>query len=456
MKLTIIYPCLGRTPGRRYVRSWQMEPLPAAHLAGLTPAAVAITFFDDRMEPIDYDRPTDLVAITVETYTAKRSYQIASEYRRRGVPVVMGGFHATLVTDECLEHAEAVVVGEAEDLWATVLADFRAGKLQRVYRSTGRPDISTAMPDRRIFAGKDYLPVGLIEAGRGCPLRCDFCAIQSAFHGTRSHRAVATIVKEIQGIQKKTKLIFFVDDNIGADLRWARSLFEALIPLKIRWVSQATVNMVRDPELLALMKQSGCAGVLIGFESLQPENLAQMNKGFNPSRAEAEEAIRRLHQAGIALYATFVFGYDHDTRESFRDTIDFAIRNKIFMIALNHCPPFPGTPLYARLEAEGKLLYPKWWLAEEYKYGQVPYRTALPPEVIQQECVAARKVFYGPRSILRRLPTRSVFQDLTMLRSYLFINALLRVEASQRENYPLGDLGFTGPLLTVGEGRGGP
>jgi radical SAM superfamily enzyme YgiQ (UPF0313 family) len=451
VKVTLIYPCMGRRVGKRYVRSWQMEPLPAAHLAGLTPPDIEVVFYDDRMESIPYDEPTDLVALTVETYTAKRAYQIASEYRLRGVPVVMGGFHPTLVTEEVLDYAECVVVGEAEELWPQLLADFRRGQLQRIYRTDKRPDISQTMPDRSIFAGKNYLPFALIEAGRGCPLKCEFCSIQSCFHATQTQRSVDAIITEVKSIKEKTNLFFFVDDNLIAHLDYARELFTRLKPLSIRWVAQATINMTYDDEMLSLMKESGCIGVLIGFESLNEANLARMNKGFNARHGGPEEAVRKLHAHGIVLYATFVFGYEDDTPEAFQETIDFCIRNRIFMVAFNHCTPFPGTPLYERLGQEGRLLYDKWWLDDRYQYGQVPYQTSLSSETIQWECVRARKKFYGPLSTLYRMRNKANVPDLFMLRNYLFINGLLRIEASQRENYPLGDLGFKGALLKVSD-----
>jgi radical SAM superfamily enzyme YgiQ (UPF0313 family) len=259
-------------------------------------------------------------------------------------------------------------------------------------------------------------------------------------------RSPEVIVEEIMQLKRKRSLFFFVDDNIVAHLDPAKELFRALIPLNIRWVSQASINMTYDRDLLELMKRSGCLGVLVGFESLNDDNLRSMNKGFNTARGGAAEAVKRLHEHDLLLYATFVFGYDGDTLESFRNTVQFGIDNKIFMMAFNHCTPFPGTPLYERLEQEGRLLYDKWWLDDRYRYGQVPYKTAVPPEVIQAECVKARKHFYGPRSILRRL-CRTNTPSLEMLRNYLFINLLLRKEASQREHYPLGDLGFQGELL---------
>ena len=190
MKVVFVHPSIGRRVGQRYIRSWQMERLPVAALAGATPGGVDFRFFDDRLEEVDFDAPADLAAISVETYTARRAYQIASEFRKRGVPVVMGGFHATLCPEEVADYAETVVIGEAEALWPEVIDDYRHGTPKRIYRAAGRPRMDRVVYDRTPFAGKRYLPIRLVETGRGCCFRCDFCAIQTFFEGSiaPSHR----------------------------------------------------------------------------------------------------------------------------------------------------------------------------------------------------------------------------------------------------------------------------
>ncbi|MDQ4076636.1 MAG: B12-binding domain-containing radical SAM protein [Chloroflexota bacterium] len=446
MRVTLVHPCIGRRVGEPYIKAWQMEPLPAATLAGLTPRDVEVRFYDDRMEAIPYDEPTDLVAISVETYTAKRAYQIASEYRRRGVPVVMGGFHATLVPEEVSEYAEATVIGEAELLWEQVIEDARQGRLQRFYRSTSRPPLTALRPDRSIFQGKRYLPIGLVEAGRGCHLRCEFCAIQSYFNQTQTRRPTEEIIEELKGIDRQ--LIFFVDDNITSNMAQAKEFFHALIPLKKRWVSQASINAAHDEEFLRLIKASGCQGLLIGFETLNPRNLKQMHKGFNQMKGGYEKALENLRRHQIRLYITFIFGYDEDTEDTFEEALAFAVQHRFYMVAFNHLTPFPGTPLYARLQREERLLYDKWWLDPGYSYNMVPFQPKrMSPEMVQRKCVDARARFYSLSSILKRSLDPVNRSDFFMWHNFFLINGTLRREVRQRDFFPLGDEGYQGELI---------
>jgi radical SAM superfamily enzyme YgiQ (UPF0313 family) len=423
-----------------------MEALPAATIAGLTPADVEVRFYDDRMERVPFDEPTDLVAISVETYTARRAYQIATEYRKRHVPVVMGGFHATLCPDEVAQHAEAVVCGEAELLWPHVVDDARHGRLEKFYRQTGRTSLSELKPDRSIFHGKTYLPIGLVESGRGCHFKCDFCAVQTVFKATQTRRPIDRIISEIESLKADRKLFFFVDDNITSNLAQAKEFFRALVPLRIRWVSQSSINAAHDEEFLELLTQSGCQGVLIGFESLDPANLKDMNKSFNMMRGGFETALANLRRHRIRVYGTFIFGYDRDTHESFDATVRFAKDQALYIAAFNHLTPFPGTPLYQRLQTEGRLLYERWWLDERYSYNKIPFLPrGMDPESLQQNCVAARREFYSWPSIFQRGFDGVNRSNWFMWRNFYVINALHRNDVSLRDHYPLGDELWQGP-----------
>lgn len=430
------------------MRTWQMEPLAIAALAALTPRDVELAFHDDRMEPIPFDRPTDLVAIPVETYTAKRAYQIASEYRRRGVPVVMGGFHATLATDEVALFAEAVVVGEAEGLWQEVVDDARAGRLKPIYRAETLPDLSAVRYDRRLFRHRHYLPIGLVETGRGCRFPCDFCAVQSFFHRTARNRPIDAILAEIATLKPEKKLFFFVDDNFAADLPRARELVAALAPAGIRWVTQMSINAAHDEEFVALLAASGCRGVLIGFETLDADVLKAMRKRFNMMKGGYAAALGNLRRHGIRVYGTFIFGYDGDRPDLFERAAGFAIENGFYLAAFNHLTPFPGTPLYGRLAGEGRLLYARWWLDDRYGYNDVPFRPRnMSGDEVRKGCIAARRTFYGWRSTLRRALDPVNRADAFMFRNFFLINGMHRVEVAARDRFPLGDPEWAGPLL---------
>jgi radical SAM superfamily enzyme YgiQ (UPF0313 family) len=449
MRLTLVHPCVGRRRGQPYIRTWQMEPLAPATIAGLTPRDrdTAIRFYDDRTEPIPFDEPADLVAMSVETYTARRAYEIASEYRRRGVPVVMGGFHPTLVPEEAAEYAESIVIGEAETIWPRVIDDFRNGRLQRVYRQPQRPALAGLRPDRSIFAGKRYLPVGLVEAGRGCHFRCEFCAVQAYFSNTQTRRPADDILDEIRGIDKP--LIFFVDDNITSNMDEAKEFFRRLIPLKVRWVSQASINAAHDEEFLRLIKASGCQGLLIGFETLNPDNLRRMRKSFNTMRGGYERALANLKRHEIPLYVTFILGYDEDNGDTIEETLAFAGRHRFYIVAFNHLTPFPGTPLYDRLRREGRLLYDRWWMDPGYRYGMVPFvPRGMTAEQVRDRCVEARQRFYSVPSIVRRAGNFALNRRAFFMWSHFFsINLLFRAEVLQRKDFPLGDESYDGPLI---------
>lgn len=446
--LTLIHPCVGRRAGMKgYIRTWQMEPVPAAMLAALTPPGVEKRFFDDRLEPIAYDAPTDLVAISVETYTARRAYQIASEYRRRGVPVVMGGFHATLCPEEVGRYCESLVIGEAERTFPELIDDYRHGRPQKVYRAEGRPAL-TVTPDRSIFAGKRYLGIRLVEFARGCRFKCDFCAITAFFGASQSHRPIERVLEELARVRRRGQMVFFIDDNLVSNLAAAKALMRALIPLKLRWVSQASINVAFDEEALELMRRSGCQGVLVGFESLEPAGLAEMNKRFNLMHGGPRQALANFRRHGIRIYGTFIFGYDADTADTIDTTVRFAQEEGLYIAAFNHITPFPGTPLERRLREAGRLRFERWWLDDAYRYNMVPFHPkGMSAEALEHHCVQARRRFYAWRSILARGRQRVNRATLYMLANFVAINALHQWDIEGRNGLPLGDATFRGQLL---------
>jgi radical SAM superfamily enzyme YgiQ (UPF0313 family) len=448
MRITIIHPAIGHRIGEKYIRSWQMEPLPAATIAGHTPKEVEIRFYDDRMEKIPYDEPTDAVAISLETYTAKRAYQIATEFRQRKVPVIFGGFHATLMPEEAERYAEAIVIGEAEEIWPTVIEDLQLGTLKKRYQAKERVPLDNIKVDRSIFAGKNYLPIGLIETGRGCRFPCDFCAIQTFFERSHRQRPIEHIVRELRELKHHKKVFFFVDDNFAANMDSTKTLMEALAPLHIRWITQMSINAAHDEEFLSLLSRSGCVGTLIGFESLNENNLRSMKKGFNTMKGGYQAALKNLKRHRIRVYATFVFGYENDTVESFDEAVEFAIDARFYIAAFNHLTPFPGTPLYKKLEAAGELKFDAWWLDDRYRYNDVPFKPKqISAEEITRLCVESRRKFYSWKSIIKRGFEPSNRSNAFMFRNYFPINIMHRRDVNNRNGYPLGDENWRGRLL---------
>jgi radical SAM superfamily enzyme YgiQ (UPF0313 family) len=441
MKITFVLPAIGKKKGERYIRTWQqLEPVTISTLKALTPPDIETEFFDDRLELVDYDTRTDLVAITVEVYTARRAYLIAERFRRRGIPVLMGGYHATIFPDEAAQHADSILIGNAEKVWAGIVRDFERGQYQKRYH--GDPGFADLIPDRSIFNGKKYSKVGVVETGRGCVFDCEFCAI-TAFHNGKYHpKPVDFIVRDVKaGIAAGKKFFFFADDNFVAEPNHTIQVLKALTPLKIKWTGQGSLTMARNPELLKWLRASGCAVMLIGYESLEAGNLGQMNKIWNARLGEADDLTETLHAAGLNLYATFVFGFDHDSPELFDRTVDFALRHRFFFAAFNHLLPMPGTKLHARLLREGKIFQDQWWLDPAYTYGALTFKPAtLTAGEISQLCRRSRKRFYTLPSILKRSLALLQRNPDPLLYFYFWqLNLKMQQEVDEKMGLPMGE-----------------
>ena len=446
MRVTFLRPNIGRLESAPYIDEGRMEPLTLGVLAAYTPPDVECVLYDDRMEEIPFDEPTDLAAITVELYNARRAYEIAAEYRQRGVPVVMGGFQPTLVPDECLEHADAIVTGDAETVWPMVVNHARNGTLQRQYSGqTDYPQPGGVLPRRDLFKGKGYLPVSLLQYGRGCRFACDFCAISTFFKRTQIVRPIQEIITEIA--HQDRQFIFFVDDNFVSNHELAKDLLRELIPLKMRWISQGSIDMTEDDELMDLVEASGCQGFVIGFEATQAASVRGMRKACNLSKkyrgwdryARQVEVLRKHH---LQTWAAFTLGHDTDTVHSILDTLHFAEENRFCFAAFNILMPYPGTPLYARLEAEGRLLWDgKWWLHPEYRLNHAAFvPKKMSPDELTGAVFECRARWNSAKSILRRVwDFQTHLSSPFRLINYFVYNKLYAHEALKKHGMYFGN-----------------
>ncbi len=378
--------------------------LSLATVAALTPPEVRISFSDDLINPLDLDgglKAVDLVGITCSTKTAPRAYQIARAYRERGIPVVLGGIHPTAMPAEALEHCDAVVVGEAEESWPRLIEDFKRGDLERIYQQGGFTPPEEIPPARReIYHAKDYFPLDSLQATRGCPYQCEFCSVRTFFGGTYRYRPLGDVIAEINSLRHK--VIMFADDNIVGHSRYSQQLLEALIPLRKWWIAQASLAGLEDEEKIKLMAKSGCKGVLIGFESISEENIRSSRK-YQNRPADYLKIIHNLHRHGIAVWASFMFGLDHDDKRIFERTVRFAIEAKFFSLVFAILTPYPGTALYERLKEEGRLTDERWWLLEDQAVRAPHFHPlGMTREELREGWEWAWREYYSYPAILRR------------------------------------------------------
>jgi len=417
MRIELIAPARKEALARSKRLLSLAPPLNLATVAALTPPEIEVSITDENLVPIDFNRAVDLVGITAVTPTAFRAYDIADAFRDRGSKVVLGGIHPTMLPEEASQHADSVVLGEAEGIWRNLIEDFKAGELKSVYRNSIRPSLGgMPWPRRDLFAKKGYVFRNTISTTRGCPFSCSFCSVTSFFGHTYRSRPIDEIVQEIDSFDNR-RPIFFVDDNIAGNPRRAKQLFSALIPYSIKWVGQASLTLAEDAELLKLAAASGCVGLFIGFESVYPASLASVSKKFTHVDGY-EQAVSRIHSHGIIIYGSFIFGLDHDDQDVFERTVRFAQKVKLEAAQFNILVPYPGTRTYEDLDRDGRILTKDW---SQYHMDTLVFEPRLmSPRTLQEGHEWAWREFYSVSSILKRV--RMVRPSLSYLKLDLGLN----------------------------------
>jgi radical SAM superfamily enzyme YgiQ (UPF0313 family) len=357
--------------------------LPLTVVAALTPRQHQVQIVDENVEALDFDTDCDVVGITFMTALAPRAYEVAANFRRRGRVVIGGGYHATLCPEDAAPHFDALVLGDAEGAWEQLLADLRRGELQKIYRQPAGPTpvalapgsrpelLQSPIPRRNLLrdTARHYATINAVQAGRGCRHNCRYCSV-TVFHGRKyRRRPVGEVIGELRSLPRD---FIFVDDNIIADREYALELFEAMAPLRKRWVSQCSILVADDPELLQRMRAAGCCGLFIGLETASDENLAAMNKQFNHTGSYPER-LRKIRRAGIGIVAGMIVGMDGDDPRVFEQTLRFLQATRLDAVQVNILTPLPGTPLYTDMAQAGRVTDRDW---SHYDYRHVVFRPA--------------------------------------------------------------------------------
>jgi radical SAM superfamily enzyme YgiQ (UPF0313 family) len=397
MKILLISPTIDAE--QRTNKGLMMPQLALYILEGLTPQGHEVKIIEEEAEHIDLEQECDLVGISCMTANAPRAYELCLEFKKRGKTVILGGVHPTILPDEALQYADCVVVGEAEGVWETLLKDFQDNNLKRKYHIP-RPDLGKYVPkDFSKIIKKISFHLVPIMTSRGCPYDCDFCCVTNLFGKKIRHIPVENVVRDIK--ESGAKNFMFLDDNIIGNPKYAKELFRAIKPLKVKWVGQASVSLlVNDSELMQLAAESGCKALFFGIESVSEEQLKSMRKAIKEIE-NLENAFKKIKKAGILIHASMVFGFDSDTKETFNETVRFLVKNKISSVSFNVLTPYPGTRIYENLKKENRLITDDW---RYYDHNTVVFKpTNMTPYELQIGKVNARKQFYTISSVLKRL-----------------------------------------------------
>ena len=401
MKIKLIAPMCSRRPMDSLWKVRMSPPLGLLVLGALTPREHEIELADENVERCRFNDAPDLVGITVKADTFKRACEIAQGYRRRGIRVVMGGIHPTVCPDDCATHADAVVVGEAEVLWPRLLEDAESGRLQPRYVNDGPVDIAlTPAPRWELLKSGRYLFTNTLCVGRGCPWRCDFCFNSSPNLDARYRmKPIPHILAEIESLG--IKHVMFIDDNFIGDPKKAWELVSALRPLRLTWHTAVSADIHQHPALLDAMAESGCRTLFIGFETVNPRNLADCHKGQNRI-ATYDRTIAMIHSRGMMVNASVVFGFDNDRPDVFDNTVDWLERNHVSTMTAHILTPYPGTRLHQQLDDQGRILDRD---LRHYNTSHVVFHPALmTPEELSAGYRHAYERFYSWSSIRRRWP----------------------------------------------------
>jgi radical SAM superfamily enzyme YgiQ (UPF0313 family) len=357
-----------------------------------------VKIVDEYVSPLEFSAQPTCIGLSFMTAGAPRAYEIAREFRRLGIPVLAGGFHPTFLPQEVLEHCDAVCVGDAEPSWPQMLRDLEIGALKPIYHSDPFTNLrGLALPRRDLLDPGEYFTRNSVQTSRGCPNRCAFCSITSFYGAHYRHRPVEEVIQEIATLSGK--LVLFIDDNLVADRSYALKLFSGLRPLNRHRYSQAALTIAQDPELLEAAVESGCKGLFVGLESLSNESLQKVGKGFCLAETYLR-AIEALRQAGIAIEAGIIFGFDEDGPGVFDRTLDFLKASRIELAQITVLTPLPGTVIYRQLQQEGRILTRDW---SYYDFFHVVFQPKMmTPEELQAGTDEVVRRFYSTRAILGR------------------------------------------------------